>query len=119
MPYMTRPFYCEHHHTKATHHVVYGGTRKGLVAYEIDLRIIAHITPHIVSWVKERHGWMPLGLTCGIVGCGVDWIDHEHPEKGVKVLDVHHTLLPIEDFIALYHFRKTGYELQRFKRYAK
>lgn len=118
MPYITRPFYCDKDHSRATHHVVYGGTRKGLVAYEIELPVIGNITPHICTWIGNRDGIVHLSISCGVIGCGLEWIDPEDHRVGARVIGLKRVALPLKEFQAFHNFKDTGYELQMFKRNA-
>ena len=116
MSFSTRPFYCEGKHRRASHAIVWGGTRNTLIYTEINRPIIKNITPHLISYTLAKDGFMEIACSCGVLGCGIEFIDDEHVEKGIRFLDVRLYKLPINEWKALYNFKNTGYELSKYKR---
>jgi len=113
---ITRPMYCPNHHTEAKKVIVYGGERKKLLIYMINYRVIEHITPHIISYVRDYDGMMPIAYSCGVLDCGVEIIDKDNLALGIRYLSIKTLELPIKEFKALLDFKNTGYELTDQKR---
>lgn len=117
MSLITRPFYCACHeaHDNATHYVVWGGTRQRPIYYPIEQYIIDNITPHIVSFGNIENGEIPIAITCGIVGCGIELKDRDNPSAGIEIYDIRNYRLELQEFKSLVRFKRTGYELNRIK----
>lgn len=115
--FITRPFYCEHHHKKAKQYVVWGGERQTLIVYSMELYPIEHITPHIVSYKGLVDGKMAIAITCGVIGCGIDYKDPEDVQQGIIFNDIRTFVIPENDWDALVTFKFTGYELSKHKRW--
>ncbi len=114
--FITRPFLCKHYHRDATQYVVWGGRRQTLIAFSMELYPIDHITPHIISYMEIIDGYMAIAVTCGVIGCGIDFKDPYDTEQGIIFNDVRKYILPEKEWIALLDFRDTGYELSKNKR---
>jgi len=114
--FLTRPFHCPHYHRKAKRYVVWGGTRQSLIIYSMELYPIGHITPHLVSYGEFKDGNMPIAVTCGVLGCGIELKDPDDLSQGIIFKRVDNYVLPHKEWNALVLFRNTGYELSKFKR---
>lgn len=131
MGFISRPFVCNHSHRNMEDYIVFGSTRQKLIVYPannypsdyseildeiiIDLKITDNVTPHIVSYLEPTDDglYMPIAITCGVVGCGMDFIDPENLDKGIRFNRVDKHLLPIKEFEALVTFTDTGFELTK------
>lgn len=115
---ITRPFYCPEHnnHVFAKYYVAYGSTRQLLFPYEINMRIIHDITPHIISVGEMTDTEVPIVVSCGIIGCGISLKNFPNISEGIIIHSAREYTLSRKDFDALFHFKKTGYELSKHKR---
>ena len=112
---ISRPFYCPDHkiHDKATHYVVWGGTRQKLILYKIEWNVKNGITPHLISWggLVRDNKFMAIEISCGIVGCGIELKEAEDKTKTPVFKKVQSLELPLKEWNALVMFRNTNYEL--------
>ncbi len=112
--FLSRPFYCPNHrlHEEATRVVVFGSTRKQLIVYDIEHYIIDNITPHIISYNKEiESNIIDIVVTCGIVGCGVDFKEPNDLSQGFIFNEVKTRKISINNWVALFNFKNTGFEI--------
>jgi hypothetical protein len=112
---ISRPFYCPNHkiHDKATHYVVWGGTRQKLILYKIEWNVKNGMTPHLIVWkglVKENK-FMSINISCGVLGCGVSLKKEEDDSYTPVFNKIQSTELPLKEWNALVMFRNTNYEL--------
>ena len=59
---------------------------------------------------------MSIAVSCGIIGCGIDYKDPDDKTQGIIFNKVNNYILPENEWIALLTFKHTGYELSKFKR---
>jgi len=116
MPFLTRPFYCEGKHKRATRYIVWGGTSQSLITYKLTRPIIDNITPHLVSYLTNKKGIVEIAITCGIEGCGFHFDGTEEDPYQIVIDDVKSFSFTKKEFESLRTFQDTGYELCKFKR---
>ena len=54
---------------------------------------------------------MPIAITCGVVGCGIDLKDPSDVSQGIVFNEIRKGVLSLKEWNALVLFRNTGYEI--------